>query len=189
MTATSIALPELRLTRLETFWARLVLPSFAGASFAEGEAGFTIAPSEVDYVDGLRRFMAKASDKACLGIRFAFLLAVTTPLWIGGRMKGFASLTPTERSELLDRMSRHRIFFVRELCLLLKLIACMAIFRTPGTRERTDYDGPEPARRAAGLRRSLPVLSRSIPQESGDYPTQHDSEPPAAAPRIAGGAR
>jgi hypothetical protein len=190
MTTASIALPELRLTRLETFWAGLVLPSFAGASFAQGEAGFTIAPSEVDYVDGLRRFMAKASDKACLGIRFAFLLAVTTPFWLGGRMKGFASLTPTERSELLDQMSRHRIFFVRELCLLLKLIACMAIFRTPGTRERTDYDGPQAVRRAAGMRRSLPVLSRSVPSESGDFPTHADSEPPMADARLAsGGAR
>jgi|GEM_PF-1184635 len=196
MTTASIALPPLRLTRLETFWASLVLPSFAGASFAEGEAGFTIGPTEVDYLEGLRRFMAKASDKACLGIRFAFLLAITTPMWLGGRMKGFASLTPTERSELLDRMSRHRIFFVRELCLLLKLIACLAIFRTPGTRERTDYDGPEPARRAAGMRRSLPVLSRSIPHESGAFPTgeqsptQKDSEPPAASARMtAGGAR
>ena len=58
------------------------------------------------------------------------------------------------------------MFFVRELCLLLKLIACMAIFRTPGMRERTDYDAP-PEVREASKRRALPVLRH----ESGDYPT------------------
>lgn len=155
----------LPLTRLETFWAGLVLPSFAGSSH-----GFTVNEGEVDYLDGLARFMSKASDKACLGIRVAFLLAVTAPIWITGRFTGFASLTAEERAEVMDRMSRHSFFFVRELCLLLKLIACMAIFRARSTRERTGYDGDEREKRAAGLRRSLPVLRE--PPISGDYTTE-----------------
>jgi hypothetical protein len=177
---TAITTIDLPLTRLETFWARLVLPSFTGTSH-----GFVAPDTEVDYLEGLRRFMSKASDKANLGIRVAFFLAVTTPFWLGGRLKGFASLTPVERSELLDRMSHHRVFFVRELCLLLKLIACMAIFRVPGTRERTGYDGLERERRAAGVRK-LPVLR--TPTESGDFPTApSESESPAI--RAVGGAR
>ncbi len=171
----STALP---LTRLETFWASLVLPSFAGTGH-----GFTVAEKEVDYLDGLGRFMEKASDKACLGIRVAFLLAVTAPIWITGRFTGFASLTPAERSDVLDKMSRHSVFFVRELCLLLKLIACMAIFRQKSTRERSGYDGETRAVRAH--KRSLNVL-RAEPPISGDYATEAAQ---AAALDAAGGAR
>lgn len=157
---------QLPLTRLEVFWAGLVLPSFAGS-----DAGFTVREGEVDYLAGLARFMGSASEKAKLGIRFAFFLAVTTPVWVGGRLRGFASLSPTERSEHLDAMSRHRIFLVRELCLLLKLIACMAIFRAPSTRARTGYDGDELASRAARPRRALPVLREASTLESGERTT------------------
>jgi hypothetical protein len=152
MTATAIE--GLPLTRLEVFWAGLVLPSFAGSG-----AGFTVREGEVDYLAGLARFMGAASEKAKLGICVAFLLAVTAPVWLGGRLRGFSSLGAEERSELLDRMSRHRVFFVRELCLLLKLIACMAIFRAPSTRERTGYDRATPG--AAPHRRKLPVLAHA----------------------------
>jgi hypothetical protein len=152
MTTMTTALP---LTRLEAWWASLVLPAFAGTSH-----GFTVREAEVDYLAGLGRFMGAASQKARLGIRLAFLLAVTTPVWIGGRLRGFASLTALERSELLDAMSRHRVFLVRELCLLLKLIACMAIFRAPEARARTGYDGhDERTGPARASRRALPVLA------------------------------
>lgn len=169
-TAMTTALP---LTRLETFWAGLVLPSFAGTN-----VGFTVKDDEVDYLAGLARFMGSASEKAKLGIRFAFFLAVTTPVWIGGRFRGFASLSREERSEHLDAMSRHRIFLVRELCLLLKLIACMAIFRVPSTRARTGYDG-DPARELPSRsRRALPVLSAQRDEPiSGERATSNSDRP------------
>lgn len=146
------AIEGLPLTRLEVSWAGLVLPSFAGS-----RSGFTVNEGEVDYLAGLARFMGTASEKAKLGIRFAFFLVVTAPVWVGGRWRGFASLDAEERAGLLDALSRHRIFLVRELCLLLKLIACMAIFRSPHARERTGYDGAMPRRVA---RVALPILGR-----------------------------
>jgi hypothetical protein len=153
------------LTSLETFWARNVLSSFTGAS-----TGFTVEAGEVDYVEGLRRFMATASDKACLGIRVAFLLVVTSPLWAMGRFARFSRLSATDRAALMDRLLSHRFFFVRELCLLLKLIACMAIFRVEGTRARTSYD-PAPRKR------SLAVLrDERAPSQSGDFPTSPELE-------------
>ncbi len=163
----------LPLTRLEMFWAGLVLPSFAGS-----DAGFTVREGEVDYLAGLVRFMGSASEKAKLGIRFAFFLAVTTPLWIGGRFRGFASLTAEERSEHLDRMSRHRVFLVRELCLLLKLIACMAIFRVPSTRARTGYDGDPAREMPSRSRRALPVLTTHRDEPiSGERATSNSDRP------------
>ena len=173
MAMTSTMSSALPLTRLETFWAGLVLPSFAGT-----DTGFTVGEGEVDYLAGLARFMGSASEKAKLGIRFAFFLAVTTPVWIGGRFRGFASLSREERSEHLDAMSRHRIFLVRELCLLLKLIACMAIFRVPSTRARTGYDGDPVRELPSRSRRALPVLNaRRDEPISGERATSN-SEPP-----------
>jgi len=129
------------MTRLELFWASLVLPSFAGT-----EHGFRMREGDVDYLDGLARFMRAAGVKARLGVRFAFFLAVTAPLWLGGKMSGFSSLSRSERGELLNRMSSHRVFIVRELSLLLKLIACMALFRSTEARERSGYDGDDEPR-------------------------------------------
>lgn len=171
---------QLPLTRLEVFWAGLVLPSFAGS-----DAGFTVREGEVDYLAGLARFMGSASEKAKLGIRFAFFLAVTTPVWVGGRLRGFASLSPAERSEHLDAMSRHRVFLVRELCLLLKLIACMAIFRAPTTRERTGYDGDERESRAARPRRALPVLREASTLESGERTTTTNTDRAVSEEKVA----
>ena len=133
------------MTGVEQGWTRVVLSSFAGSS-----AGFTVGDDEVDYLAGARRFMDAASDKACLGLRVAILMVMTAPLWMLGRFTSLRGLTREERSELLERMLRHRVFFVRELCLLLKLVACMAIFRSPAARARTGFDAPS--------KRSLAVI-------------------------------
>jgi hypothetical protein len=137
---------------LEQRWTELVLSSFAGS-----DAGFAVRPEEVDYVAGAQRFMGAASDKARLGLRFAVLLAITAPLWMCGRFRSLGGLPREERSRLLDAMSRHRVFFVRELCLLLKLVACMAIFRSPAARARSGFDRPDAAQ--ADAKRSLKVLT------------------------------
>lgn len=153
----------LALTPLDSFWARHVLSSFTGA-----RVGFTVADGEVDWAAGLARFMATASDKARLGIRVAFLIVVTAPVWALGRFSRFSRLSPDDRAALLDRLLAHRFFFVRELCLLLKLIACLAIFRSGEARARTGYDPAE-----APSKRRLPVVTeRGAPPVSGDYPVE-----------------
>lgn len=129
-----------------TRWTHLVLSSFAGSS-----DGFTVRDDEVDYVAGARRFMDAASDKACLGLRVAIVMVMTAPFWMWGRFTSLGGLTREERSDLLDQMLRHRVFFVRELCLLLKLVACMAIFRSSEARARTGFD-VAPKRRLTVLR-------------------------------------
>ena len=134
------------MTGIEQRWTGLVLSSFAGSS-----AGFTVREGEVDYVAGARRFMEAASDKACLGLRVAIVMVMTAPLWMQGRLTTLRGLSREQRSELLDRMLSHRVFFVRELCLLLKLVACMAIFRSPEARARSGFDAA-PKRKLAVLR-------------------------------------
>ncbi len=133
------------MTGVEQGWTRLVLSCFAGSG-----TGFTVEEGEVDYLAGAQRFLSAASDKAGLGLRVAIVMVMTAPVWMLGRLTSLRGLSREERSALLDRMLSHRVFFVRELCLLLKLVACMAIFRSPAARARSGFDAPS--------KRSLAVL-------------------------------
>jgi hypothetical protein len=145
----------------------VVLSSFSGSD--GGQAGFTVAEGEVDYASAAARFAGAASEKARLGFRVAVLLAWTAPLWMGRRLAMMGSLGREERSAVLDEMSRHRFFFVRELCLLLKLVACMAIFRSPAARARTGFDRPAPA--PSDAKRSLAV-TRSAASDGMPTPAE-----------------
>jgi hypothetical protein len=144
------------MTGVEQRWTGLVLSSFSGST-----AGFTVvegplSEGKVDYVAAATCFAGAASEKARLGFRVAVLLAWTAPLWLGRRFAVMGSLGAEERSAVLDAMSRHRFFVVRELCLLLKLIACMAIFRSPAARVRSGFDRP------AAEKRALSVIGREV---------------------------
>lgn len=138
---------------IEEHWAPIVLSSFASSS-----RGFVVAEGDVDWLSGTRRFMSAASDKANLGLRVALAIAMSAPLWLLFRFRTLRSLSPEERSVVMERLLAHRIFFVRELTLLLKLVACMAIFRSPDARARTTYDAP-PVTVTATRGRALPVLA------------------------------
>lgn len=118
----------------EKRWAGVVLSSFAGS-----DAGFTAA-EDVDYVAGATLYLSRASEKARLGLRFAFVLAYTAPLWMFVRFSTLGGLEREERARVMAVMGRHRVFAIRELCLLLKLVACFAIFRSPASRARSGYD-------------------------------------------------
>lgn len=142
---------------IEETWAPVVLSSFAGSS-----RGFVVHDTEVEWLASTRRFMSAASDKANLGLRVAFAIAMTAPLWMSLRFRTLRGLTPEERSRVMERLLVHPIFFVRELTLLLKLVACMAIFRSAAARARTDYD--RPLVEATGTRkRALAIVPASAP--------------------------
>ena len=141
---------------IELRWASIVL-----AGFASGRGSFALGEGEVDYASALRRFTGAASDKARLGLRVAVLLAMTAPLWMWGRLRSLSSCAPEERGRVLDEMLRHRIYFVRELCLLLKLVACMAIFRGDAPRARTNYDRPPVVAAAAAPVRLVVLRTKS----------------------------
>ena len=140
---------------IEDSWAPIVLSSFAGSG-----RGFVVDAREVDYLAGTQRFMSAASEKANLGLRVAFAIAMTAPFWLTFRFRTLRTLAPEERSAIMARLLLHPIFFVRELTLLLKLVACLGIFRSAEALARTDYERPLPE--ATGTRnRALPVLGAS----------------------------
>lgn len=119
-------------------WAAVVLSGFVVA----GAPGLAIEAGEIDWLGGTRDFLEKASPKGRLGVRVGLLLAMTAPFWMWGRLTTAARLAPEERARLLAALLEHRVFFVRELTLLLKLVGCMALLRPATVRARTGYDRP-----------------------------------------------
>jgi hypothetical protein len=75
------------------------------------------------------------------------------------RFASLAGVSPEDRAKFMERLLAHPIFFVRELTLLLKLVACLAIFRSEDARARTDYDRPAESAESTGTRKKkLEVL-------------------------------
>jgi hypothetical protein len=120
----------------ERRWARHLLASFAPV----GSAGLAPVEGEVDYVQALVRMMRGATPLAALGLRLALWLAALAPIWLWGRLATVTKLASERRTELLAQLLGHRAFAVRELTLLLKLCAAMALLGTPSVRARSGYD-------------------------------------------------
>ena len=129
----------MRLSAFERSLSVVVLSSFAPLSVANG---LSIRDGEVDWVGGLEKFMSSATQKARLGIRVSMLFFFAAPFVVLGRFRTLASSSIEERAELMGRLLSHRVAIVRELALLIKLCACMAMFRVGSLRERSGFDGP-----------------------------------------------
>jgi hypothetical protein len=134
-------------------WATMVLSSFAPA----GPGGLVERNDEVDWGGAWTRFVSSLNAKARLGARLALLIALTAPLWTMGRLASLGSLRVEERSRVLGSMLSHRFYLFRELTLMLKVCACLAMFRTPEVRARTSYDRPLPE--DGERRKRLPVVA------------------------------
>ncbi len=146
----------MKLSSLERAIAPVVLSSFAPLAMA---GGFSIGVGEVDWNGGLDRFIGSASEKARLGIAVSMVAFFFAPLFTLGRFCTLAKATVEERAEAMERLLDHRILLVREMALLVKLVACMAMFRVTSLRDRTGYDRPEPVAVLKKERASLRVLA------------------------------
>ena len=124
---------------LEQRWVVAVLEGFAPT---EGP-GLAPPTGEVPYLATMQKMMRASTAKAALGLRLGLWIAALAPVWLFGKMRTMASLPQAHRAELLARLLAHRSFIVRELTLLLKLSACMAMFSRPALRERSHYDRAE----------------------------------------------
>jgi hypothetical protein len=129
----------MKLSSIERSLAPVVLSSFAPLALPNG---FSIGVNEVDWISGLERFLKTASDKARLGIAVALVAFFFSPLFVLGRFHTLAKASNQERAAAMERLLDHRFFLVREMALLVKLVACMAMFRVTSLRERTGYDDP-----------------------------------------------
>lgn len=129
----------MKLSSIERALAPVVLSSFAPLALP---SGFSVGVGEVDWAGGLDRFLRTASDKARLGIAVSLVVFFFSPLITLGRFHTLGRASMDERAEAMVRLLDHRFFLVREMALLVKLVACMAMFRVTSLRERTGYDDP-----------------------------------------------
>jgi hypothetical protein len=157
------------MTPWEQQWALDVLAAFAPPA----SDGLSPLPGEVDYGSTFRRMQRGATPLASFGLRLALWMVVLSPLWLLGRFATFSRLALRERTELLARLLRHTSSGVRELSLLLKFTAAVALLGTPSVRARSGYDSvkvPAPTQQqiAEGARRHLPVVQK--PAARGGQP-------------------
>jgi hypothetical protein len=149
------------MTRWELSWAVDVLAAFAPSSTESRSRALAPREGEVDYIQTVRRLLRGSTPLAALGLRAAFWMVNFAPLWLLGRFATFSELARGERTELLSRLLRHTSMVVRELSLLLKFSAAVALLGTPSVRARSGYDNIQPpasVMRDHG-RRVLPVVA------------------------------
>ena len=137
------------MTKFEARWARTVLRAFAPA---EGP-GLLVDRAEADYSGSVVRVLKQVTPLARLGVRAAIWLVALAPLWSWGKLATITSLPDARRAVLLDELLVHKSSVVRELTLLLKFVASIALLGTASVRARSGFDKARTA-----LRNSLPVL-------------------------------
>lgn len=159
------------MTPLERRWAVDLLSAFAPET-ESAASGLAPLPGEVDYLTMFLRMRARATRLAALGLRAAVWIIALAPLWQRGRMQTLSALTAHARASKLAELLVHPSFIVRELALLLKLVASMALFAAPGVRARSAYDDVHgsPANES-GLRRkhgALVVIAREARDQEAE---------------------
>jgi hypothetical protein len=138
----------------ERRWAKSLLAGFAPSD------GPGLAPlrDEVDYEGVLARMMREATPLAALGIRAAVWIGALAPLWLWGKLTTITKLAHERHPDLLRALLGHRVFAIRELTMLLKLCAAMALLGTPSVRMRSGYDH---VKAATKLESGLRVLTKT----------------------------
>ena len=80
------------------------------------------------FIDGIR---ARCGKDFMLGVRAAaWVVTLFGPLLIG-RLRRFGSLLPNERADVLEGLAHHRLYLVRELPMLLKMVASLGYVGVP----------------------------------------------------------
>lgn len=129
------------MTGFERKWAVDLLSAFAPNTSSTGDQQVLAPlPGEVDYLATFDRMRVGATRVAAFGLRAALWIIALAPLWQRGRIQTLSTLSMTARSAALSSLLAHRSLIVRELALLLKLCAAMALFAAPGVRARSAYD-------------------------------------------------
>lgn len=140
------------MTRLELRWARTLLESFAPT----GGPGLAPRAGQIDYLHTLHEMMRRVQPRAAWGLRLAIWLAALAPVWCWGRLATVTTLARDRRAALLGELLAHPSFAVRELVLLLKFVACVALLGSESMRARSRYDDAQAEAVAeSGVHRTL----------------------------------
>lgn len=139
---------EQAMRAFEERWAVSALEGFAPPR----ESGFSPEEGQVDYSATFRCMLGGASPRARLALRVGVWMLALSPLWLGFGRRTLrslpllasppllSSLSLRQRSRIFGRLLRHRFYLVRELTLIFKVIASMAIFQVAELRARAGYE-------------------------------------------------
>jgi len=119
---------------------RAVIPPLA----ATGGSAAVPPPNALD--DGIVRLLGGMPSLQKLALRFAvWLLAWAGPLFIG-RLPTFRRLSPEDRDRVLVRMGSSDNYLVREMVVLLKLVAGLVLELDPAFGKALGWGEGEPVR-------------------------------------------
>ncbi len=132
----------MKLSRLELSWAEASMGAiFPGSS----EAGL----ADIQAMD-LRGFLAQVMHvvpfQAALGLRLAVWLVALAPLFVLGRLRTIAGLSPADREKVVVRLVASRAYAIRSLVLILKTMGALLYAGDDAVRARMLVPSrPQPA--------------------------------------------
>lgn len=139
---------------IEKQWANAVLSGFLVGELPRGE-GAAPPLHDVDYSSGIASLIEHGNPIASAGVRMALATIVTSPLWHWGQRRTMVEMSPEERCAILAELVDHKLFAVRELAILMKIQAAMALFKSPAMRAWSGVVRSD-GRRRLGLLQTAP---------------------------------
>lgn len=125
------------LTRWETAFLvdvyRTLLPSGAHPRLTLGAADMPLVPFT-------ERWLRSVPWEARLGFRIALRLLAIAPLLTFTGLKPLRALDDVARIAVLERLSRHRVYLLRELPVIVKTVACTGYCAHPAVRRAIGFD-------------------------------------------------
>ena len=117
------------LSKLESRWARGAF----GAIFPANEA-MKIGICDLDVETFISEVRSATSFKSALGIRAAIWIVAFAPLFVLGKFRTIVGIDPASRERVVRSLLGSRIFFVRQLTMLLKAIGALLYAGAPAVR-------------------------------------------------------
>ncbi|MCB9661068.1 MAG: hypothetical protein R3B40_23910 [Polyangiales bacterium] len=113
------------------FERRWLLRIFDAIYPANAPGGLRLGAADVPLEGLLADLRRHAPFDFMLGVRAAaWVVTLFGPLLIG-RLRRFGSLLPNERADVLEGLAHHRLYLVRELPMLLKMVASLGYVGVP----------------------------------------------------------
>jgi hypothetical protein len=131
-----MAAPASRAIRSLTATERRWLLSVVDAMLPAAEIDLSPTPREVPLERFLDDFACRAPLEVAIGVRFALWLVMLAPPFVLGRMRTFAGLEHDDRLAVLRRLAASDVYVVREMPLLLKMVACLGYCGVPQVQSR-----------------------------------------------------
>lgn len=121
----------MNLTKIERGWARVVL----GTMFPSGVHPRVPGADVIDGGAALDDVVRTVPARVGLGLRVALLLLVLAPIALL-KFRTLPGLTPEAREAVVLSLLSSRVYFVRQLTLLLKAFGALMFVAAPGVREK-----------------------------------------------------